>query len=172
MGIGKGNNNTRGAGVSPAFWAGLGKCTGIQARVVAGALTLAGAAAMWGGNHFGLWWVTALVGVALGLLLRGGRVALAAVDAALLGWGLDLLWQSSQADLGGVAGVVALIAGLPRSYGPALIVVALVYGALLALAGAWAGAALRRAVAALARGRTTAPVEVGVAVAADELPVE
>jgi hypothetical protein len=94
------------------------------------------------------------------------------VDAVLLGWGLDLLWQSTQADLGGVAGVVALIAGLPRSDGPAIIVVALVYGALLALAGAWAGAALRRAATALAHGRAPAPLEAGAAIAMGERPAE
>jgi hypothetical protein len=104
-----------------------------------------GLAVIWVANHAGLWWMTALVGVVLGFALRPGRAALLlSWLAALAAWGLDLLVQSFHSDIGGVAGVVALIAGLPRSAGFVIIVVALLFASLLALAGAWVGIALRR----------------------------
>lgn len=109
------------------------------------AWALGGIIVIWAANHFGLWWVTALVGVAIGLGLRGTLriVALASV-AAVAGWGLALLWQSVGADIGGAAATVALIMGFGRS-GVIVILLALIFACLLALAGAWLGAALRRA---------------------------
>lgn len=101
---------------------------------------------IWAANHFGLWWVTALVGLAAGVALRGARRILAVASlAALGGWGLALLWQSFGADIGGAAATVALIMGFGRT-GAIVLVLALVFGWLLALAGAWLGAAVRRAV--------------------------
>ena len=54
--------------------------------VVAGAVVV-GIIVIWAANHFGWWWVTALVGVALGVGLRGTwRVLAAAAVAAVAGW--------------------------------------------------------------------------------------
>jgi hypothetical protein len=114
-------------------------------RPVATALLLtAGLVIIWATNHIGLWWVTALVGLGIGLALRSGRTALLlSWLVALAAWGLDLLVQSFTSDIGGVAGVVALIAGLPRSAGFVVVALALLFASLLALAGAWVGVALR-----------------------------
>jgi hypothetical protein len=129
----------------------------------------AGAAAIWLGDKVGLWWGAALVGAVYGRLLKGWlRVLAAAALASLAGWGLDLLVQSTQADLGGVAGVVALIAGLPRADGPAILGVTLAFGLLLGLAGAWAGAALSRAAAAFSPRPAPVPVPEPVAVPASQ----
>lgn len=113
--------------------------------VVAALPLIAGIAVMWAANHVGFWWVTALAGLVLGLAIRRGRTALLlSWLVALAAWGLDLLVQSFHSDIGGVAGVVALIVGLPRSSGFAVIVATLLFTSLLALAGAWVGVALRR----------------------------
>lgn len=129
--------------------------------VVAALFLIAGLALMWVSNHVGLWWVTAVVGLGIGFSYRPARTALLlSWLVALAAWGLDLLVQSFSSDIGGVAGVVALIAGLPRSSGYVVIVLALVFASLLALAGAWVGVALRRVV--LAFGPRANPVEMSV----------
>jgi hypothetical protein len=120
----------------------------LESRAALPVAWVGGAAVTWVGNAFGLWWVTVVVGVAIGLLLRGtGRVLVAAGGDALAGWGLHLLWLARLADLGGTATVVAEIMGLGHS-DKLVTVLALVFGLLLGLGGAWLGAAARRAVAA------------------------
>jgi hypothetical protein len=120
-----------------------GRATG--ALALAGSI-VAGVAIIWGANHFGLWWVIALVGVVIGFALRGTlRIIAAATLAAIAGWGFALLYQSLGADIGGAASTVALIMGFGRT-GIIVILLALIFAWLLALAGVWVGAALRRAV--------------------------
>jgi hypothetical protein len=117
-----------------------------SAFVLAGWI-VGGIVAIWTANHFGLWWVTVMFGLAAGLALRGTlRVVGVASLAAVLGWGLPLLWQSFGVPIGGVAATVALIMGFGRT-GAIVIVLALLFGWLLALTGAWLGAAFRRMVA-------------------------
>src|SRR5438270_13439063 len=83
----------------------LGILTMVLAAVV-------GIAVVWVGNHFGFWWVTVLVGLTIGLLLRGVWATLVtATLAGVGGWGLDLLWQSLHTNIGGTASVVAGIMG-------------------------------------------------------------
>ncbi len=104
-----------------------------------------GIAVVWVGNHFGFWWVTMLVGLAIGLFLGKVRAALvAATLAGVGGWGLDLLWQSFHADIGGAASVVAGIMGFGTSKGFIVILLTLALALLLSLAGCWVGTALRR----------------------------
>jgi hypothetical protein len=124
---------------------------GIQlssSRPALAASVAVGAAVAWIGNAFGLWWATLAVGCVFGLLLRGrGRIVLAALSAALAGWGLHLVWLSLHGDIMGAARVVAEIMGF-GSVGFLVILLALFFGALLSLAGAWVGAVLRRALEA------------------------
>jgi hypothetical protein len=118
----------------------------ISGVVVPTGWVVGGTAVIWAANQVGLWWVTALVGVAIGLALRGTpRIIAAASLAAVAGWGLAMLWQSLGADIGGAAATVALIMGFGRS-GVIVILLALIFAWLLALAGAWLGAAARRAI--------------------------
>ena len=155
-----------------------------------------GIAVIWAGNHFGLWWITMLVGLAIGVVLRGTWATLiAAALAAVGGWGLDLLWQSRQVDIGGVASVIAGILGLGQPFntnfgsggvsgtpefgasnGYIVILLTLVLALLLALAGTWAGAALRRAVLVVQGIRSGAAFpqasDAAVAEAAPVAPVE
>jgi hypothetical protein len=121
--------------------------------VVAGAV-IAGIIVIWAGNHFGWWWVTALVGAALGVGLRGTwRVLGAAALAALAGWGLDLALQSFGGNIGEVASTVSGIMGFGTKSGYLVVLLALIFALLLGLAGAWAGAALRRGILLVAPGR-------------------
>ena len=108
------------------------------------AVVVVGIVVVWGANHFGLWWITAVVGLGLGLMIRGAlRLLALAALVAVAGWGLALAWQSFGTDIGGAAAVVATIMGFGRS-GFLVVLLALIFAALLALAGAWLGAALRR----------------------------
>src|SRR5579883_828159 len=52
-------------------------------------VVLVGIVATWAGNLQGLWWITPLAGLVIGLALRGAwLIALAAALVGLLGWGL------------------------------------------------------------------------------------
>lgn len=118
--------------------------------VVLSAVAVVGMAIIWAANHLGWWWMTALVGVAIGLALRGARRVLAVASvAALAGWGLDLVVQSFGADLGGVASVVSGIMGFGARNGYLVVLLALIFAWLLAVVGAWVGASLRRAILAV-----------------------
>jgi hypothetical protein len=104
---------------------------------------LVGLAAAWAANLFGFWWVTFLVGVGLGLVVRRGPAALgwgALVGA--LAWGLPLAWMSRIAPVGRTAQVVSGILGVRGSSAPAIALTVLI-GVLLGLTGAWLAAAGR-----------------------------
>lgn len=117
-----------------------------DAALLVGAVVV-GIAVIWGANHLGWWWVTALVGAAIGVALRGTwRVLAAAALAAVAGWGIDLAVQSFGANLSGVASTVSGIMGFGTQSGYLVLLLALIFALLLGLAGAWVGASLRRAV--------------------------
>jgi len=106
-----------------------------------------GIAVVWAAAGGGLWWMPLPVGLVVGLILRGGRAIVAVTAlAAALGWGLPLAARSLSAPVGKTASVVAGILGLGAGAGVVVVVVTLVLAALLGLAGAWVGAALRRLV--------------------------
>lgn len=95
-----------------------------------------------GAGQLGLWWVTALLGIAVGAaaMRRGVRVLLA---ATVLGWVGGILLQSGSRTFE-IGGVVSAEVFNARGLGWLILVVAVVYACLLVLAGAWAGAAGRR----------------------------
>jgi len=108
-----------------------------------------GIAVVWVAAAGGLWWMPLPVGLVVGLILRGGRAIVAVTAlAAALGWGLPLAARALSAPVGKTASVVAGILGLGagNGAGAVVVVVTLVLAALLGLAGAWVGAALRRLV--------------------------
>lgn len=121
-----------------------------------GAFALLGAVVCWLGNLDGLWWVTLIVGIALGVVACGFlSIAFSALLAGLLGWGVHLAWLAPRAPIGRLATVVAEVMGFGSS-GSLIIALALIFAALLALSGAWLGAAVRRAVFPSARVRPPA----------------
>jgi hypothetical protein len=91
------------------------------------------------------WWVAALVGFILATLARGPRVPLMAAAAGLLGWGVPLAVMATHAPVGAAATGIGAILGAPDPVRGAVAVVAtLAIGVLLAVAGSWVGASLRR----------------------------
>jgi hypothetical protein len=107
---------------------------------------LVGAAVIeFGGLALGWWWVTAVVGLLVAAIAPGRAAVFALICGTLLGWAGALLWQSGSR-LRDVADLVGAIALRARGMGWAVLAVTLAYAVLLALAGAWTGAAARRLV--------------------------
>jgi hypothetical protein len=107
---------------------------------------------VWAANLAGLWWVTTLAGVSLGLLPQRGREVLGlSCLIGALGWGLPLVWQALTLPIGRVADVVGGIMGFGTTDGPLVIVLVLLLGLLLCLTGMWVGRALRLAVVSVFR---------------------
>jgi hypothetical protein len=105
---------------------------------------LAGVAMVWLGGQLGGWWVTFLVGLAIGMALPRRALALAGAVGAL-GWGLPLALLALSAPVGGVAGAVAGLVGLPAAIGALVVILAtLLVGCLLSVVGAWVGLTGRR----------------------------
>lgn len=118
--------------------------------------TAAGLVVIWLANLFGLWWVTPLAGLVIGLALRRARaVFLSAVLAGALGWGAPLAWQALSLPIGAASSTVAGIMGFGASNGALIVVATLLLGAIYCAAGAWVGLALRRLVPAPAAPHAT-----------------
>jgi hypothetical protein len=111
------------------------------AAIFLGAMTAGGAAAV----GLGYWWVTPLVGVAIGAILPWPRLAVAVSGlAGLAAWAVPLLWLAVRAPVGQTAAVVAAIMGL-AGVGPiGPLAITLVVGILLCVSGAWVGLAARK----------------------------
>jgi hypothetical protein len=109
---------------------------------------LGGASGMivtWGGNSFGFWWITVLVGLLIGFFLRRSWLRTEIIFlAAVGGWGLDLLWQARSTNIAGAASVVAAIFGLGATNGYLVIVLTLAFAWILCLVGSWVGVAARQ----------------------------
>jgi hypothetical protein len=109
----------------------------------------AGIALVWAATYFGLWWGTIAVGLAAGVLIRRGWVAvIIAFMAGLAGWGGPLAWQSAQINEVHTASVVAGMMGL-GSNGWTVIIVSIVLAGLLCATAAWLVVALRGLLRAL-----------------------
>lgn len=96
------------------------------------------------GVLIGWWWLTAPVGLVLGLALPGKRGLPAALIAGAAGWGLGLLWVAARNPIVPTASAITAVMGLGSSAAVSLLLT-LVIGALLALAPAWLGSSVRRA---------------------------
>lgn len=108
-------------------------------------LILLGTALIWGGNAFGLWQATLLIGALYVLFTpTTGRAVLLGLLTGALGWGLPLLLASTDAEIVRLAEVIGGILGLGGTLGTlvALLLPSLV-GALLALSTAWIAGAVK-----------------------------
>lgn len=93
-------------------------------------------------NQLGWWWVTSLVGVAAGVLVRR-RSALAL--CAVLGagaWGLNLLLLAGSGDVARIAQVTGGLAGLGAHAGWVVMALTVVLGGALCLVGCWVALAV------------------------------
>ena len=107
-------------------------------------LIAAGTAGSWAACDAGAWWLTFLIGVVIGMVLRGRTALPAAAAAGALGWGLPLAWLQETVGLGAAASALGGIIGYPGLGGVVPTLFTLVTGALLAATGAWLGLAVRR----------------------------
>ncbi len=117
------------------------------------------------GNSLSLWWITLLAGIAAGWVgRRGALVALTA--GTVLAWAVGILLESGSRtfDVGGVLFAMAFNA---RSLGWTVVIVAVIYAVLMALAGAWLGGAARRITQAY-RGEPATPDEAGTPTETEE----
>jgi hypothetical protein len=107
---------------------------------------LAGVAVTWLVSHIGWWWVTFLVGLALGVTIPLARRALlVALVVGALGWGLPLALLAVSAPVSGVAAAVASLVGLPAAGGAIIVIlVTPLVGCILSVVGAWVGLSGKR----------------------------
>jgi hypothetical protein len=103
-----------------------------------------GLALTWLGGLVGWWWVTPMVGVLIGLLLRPAWLALVTSFAAGgLGWGFPIALLAFTALVGRLAAAVDALfdarIGLPATGGALIILLTVVVGGVLSLVGAWVG---------------------------------
>jgi hypothetical protein len=98
------------------------------------------------GNNLGLWWITIAAGIAVGLLRHRGALT-GLIVGTVVGWGLGIISQAGGQTLG-IAGVASALALNARGLGWVILGVTFVYALILALSGAWIGAAVRRVSAA------------------------
>ena len=110
---------------------------------------ISGLALTWLSGLLGWWWVTPVVGVLIGLLLRPGWLALVTSFATGgLGWGLPLALLAFTAPVGRFAAAVDALfdglLGLPATGGALLILLTIVVGGVLSLVGTWVAIAARR----------------------------
>lgn len=97
------------------------------------------------------WWSVPIVAAAWGAMARGR--AAAAREAALAtaaGWALLLAWQATRGPLGALAARLAGVLGVPA---PALVLVTLLWGALLA----WSAGVVARYTASVVRRPSPTP---------------
>jgi hypothetical protein len=102
------------------------------------------------------WYVTALIGAVIPLVIkRGGHAVLTSLVIGILGWGLPLLWV---APLATVVKLATLLGGILGLSGMGATIVGLLLpsltGALLAVAGAWVVVAVKSVFATQMRSHT------------------
>jgi hypothetical protein len=106
---------------------------------------LIGLALTWLSGLVGWWWVTPLVGVLIGLLLRPAWLAVVvSLSVGGLGWGLPLALLAFTAPVGRIAASVEAVMRLPATSGALIILLTVVLGCMLSLVGTWVGIAARR----------------------------
>lgn len=110
-------------------------------------IALIGIAVNWLALLAGWWWITLAIGLLIGIFLRpAGAGLLTSLCVGALGWGLPLAVLALNAPVTKVASAVESAVGLSATGGVAILVLTVVLGCILSLAGAWVGIAGRRMV--------------------------
>src|SRR5258708_36994255 len=90
----------------------------------------------WLSGQAGWWWMTAIVGLLIGILLRPTWLAiLVSLAAGGLGWGLPLALLALNAPVGRIAAAVEAAIGLTATGGTIIILLTVVMGCVLSIAG-------------------------------------
>lgn len=93
----------------------------------------------------GWWWLTPVVGLLLGLAVRGaGMSFLISFCVGGLGWGLPLVMLAANAPIKRVADIVESVIGLSATGGVAIIALTVALGCVLSMVGTWVGVAGRQ----------------------------
>lgn len=93
----------------------------------------------------GWWWITPVIGLLAGLLLRPASVGLlASLCAGGLGWGLPLAVLALNAPVANIAGAVESVVGLPATGGTVILILTVVLGCILSVVSTWVGIAARQ----------------------------
>ena len=108
-------------------------------------VVLATAIVDFAGLSLGWWWVTVLTAAVVAGAIRGRAGVAALLAGTVLAWAGALSWQSGGRTID-VANLVGAMAFNGRGLGWVVLIVTFLYAVLLALAGAWLGAAARRVV--------------------------
>jgi hypothetical protein len=99
----------------------------------------------WLSGLAGWWWVTTIVGLLIGILVRPAwLVVLVSLTTGGLGWGLPLALLAFNAPAGRIATAVESAVGLTATGGTIIILLTVALGCLLSVLGAWVGIATRR----------------------------
>jgi hypothetical protein len=104
-----------------------------------------GLALAWLSGLAGWWWMTAIIGMLIGILMRPAWLAvLVSLAVGGLAWGLPLALLALNAPVGRIAAAVEAIIGLTATGGTIIILLTVVLGCMLSIAGTWIGIAARR----------------------------
>lgn len=104
-----------------------------------------GVALNWLGLLADWWWITPIMGLLIGLLIRrAGTGFLISLCMGSLGWGLPLAMLATNAPVGSVANAVESVIGLSATDGVSIIVLTIILGCVLSLVGTWVGVAGRK----------------------------
>ena len=96
-------------------------------------------------GQVGWWWVTAIVGMLIGILIRPAWLALvASIAAGGLGWGLPLAFLALNTPVGRIATAVEAAIGLTATGGTIIILLTMLLGCILSIVGGWVGIVARR----------------------------
>lgn len=99
----------------------------------------------WLSGLVGWWWMTAIVGMLIGILIRPAWLALGtSLAVGGLGWGLPLALLAFNAPVGQIAAAVEAAIGLTATDGTTIILLTVVLGCVLSIAGTWVAIAARR----------------------------
>ena len=104
---------------------------------------------IWLSGLLGWWWVTPIVGLLIGLLIRPALPALmTSLAAGGLGWGLPVALLAFTAPVGRLARAIDALfdglIGLPTTGGGLIILLTVLLGGVLSLVGTWVAIAARR----------------------------
>jgi small-conductance mechanosensitive channel len=99
----------------------------------------------WLALQIGWWWLTLIVGLLIGVLLRPASIGfLASLCAGGFGWGLPLAVLALNAPVKSTAHAVESVVGLSSTGGRLIIVLTIVLGCILSVIGTWVGVAGRQ----------------------------
>ncbi len=104
-----------------------------------------GLALIWLGGQVGWWWMTPMVGLGIGVVLRPAWLALVvSLVVGGLGWGLPLALLAASAPVRHLASAVESVMGLTATGGLVIMLATVLLGCILSIVGTWVGIAGKR----------------------------